>query len=250
MPRKLVAAFACRAGGTRLYGKPLQNLKPDYNILQHLIEGAKASPEIDEIVLGIAEGLENEVFASIAREQGVEYIFGSEKDVLWRLVQCGRSAAATDIFRVTSECPFVAWELLQDAWAEHVEGERDITVSDYLPEGAAFEIYTQSALETSHRDGLDEERSEYCSAYARRNVDLFNIALVQPVKKWQRMDLRLTVDYPEDLILCREIFHALSDQGPRIPFDKVLAFADSHPELTRLVEPYVDQNPLWASVLK
>ena len=30
--RKLVAAFACRVGGNRLYGKPLQNLDFEQNI--------------------------------------------------------------------------------------------------------------------------------------------------------------------------------------------------------------------------
>ena len=40
MKRKLVAVLACRNGGSRLYGKPLQNLdvKKKVNILNYLIK--------------------------------------------------------------------------------------------------------------------------------------------------------------------------------------------------------------------
>ena len=167
MSRKLVAAYACRAGGTRLFGKPLQNLEPDYTILDHIIEGTKAITQIDEIVLGISEGIENQIFMEIARKHGIKYITGSEKDVLWRLIECGRSSDATDIFRVTTECPFIAWELLTEAWQAHVDHNNDITVTDYLPEGCNFEIYSQESLERAHKEGDDKERSEYCSAYPR-----------------------------------------------------------------------------------
>ena len=249
MSRKLVAAYACRAGGTRLYGKPLQNLEPGKTILDHIIEGTKAASEIDEIVLGISEGVENKIFIEFAKKHNIHYILGSEKDVLWRLIECGRSSDATDIFRVTTECPFIAWELLAKAWQEHVRNNNDITVTDYLPEGGNFEIYSQESLERSHKEGNDQERSEYCSAYPRRRPDLFRIGVVEPEDGWKRTDMRLTVDYPEDLILCRNIYMALKEQAPHIPFEKIIHYVDEHPELHKLVEPFVDQTPIWASVV-
>jgi len=250
MSRKLVAAYACRAGGTRLFGKPLQNLEPGYTILDHIIEGTKATTQIDEIVLGISEGIENQVFIEIAKRHNIKYILGSEKDVLWRLIDCGRTSGATDIFRVTTECPFIAWELLPEAWQRHVDNNNDITVTDYLPEGGNFEIYSQASLERAHNEGEDKERSEYCSAYPRRRPDRFRIELIEPPQKWRRTDLRLTVDYPEDLILCRNTYVALKNDTPHIPFDKIINYVDEHPELKKLVEPYVDTTPIWASVLE
>ena len=250
MSRKLVAAYACRAGGTRLYGKPLQNLEPGYTILDHIIEGTKATTQIDEIVLGISEGTENQIFMEIARKHGIKYITGSEKDVLWRLIECGRASDATDIFRVTTECPFIAWELLADAWQAHVEHKNDITVTDYLPEGCNFEIYSQASLEQAHKEGEYKERSEYCSAYPRRRPDQFRIELIEPPQEWRRTDLRLTVDYPEDLILCRNTYTALKGAAPHIPIDQIINYVDMHPELKSLVESFVDTTPIWASALR
>ena len=250
MDRKLVAAYACRAGGTRLYGKPLQNLEPNYTILDHIIEATKASKEIDEIVLGISEGVENKIFINIANKHGIKHIIGGEKDVLSRLIECGRVAQATDIFRITTECPFPAWELLSTAWKRHVDEVNDITITDYLPQGVNFEIYTQASLEKAHAEGNDDERSEYCSAYARRRLELFRIGLVEPNESLKRTDLRLTVDYPEDLILCRDTYMALKEYAPQIPINKIIEYVDGKPELRKLVVPFVSNIPIWASILK
>ncbi len=250
--RKLVAALACRARGSRLYGKPLQplDIKLEYTILDFIIDGLKKRREIDEIVLGIAEGAENLVFKNAANKHGIKYIIGSEKDVLFRLIQCGREGDATDIFRITTECPFLAWELLAPAWLAHLKNNNDITVTDYMAEGMNFEIYTQESLETSHKKGGDYERSEFCSAYPRRNPDEFRIEIIAPEKQDQRLDLRLTVDYPEDLVVCRKVYEALKEKAPHIPIRDIISFLDKNPDLNRTLEPFIDQTPIWASVVE
>jgi spore coat polysaccharide biosynthesis protein SpsF len=243
--RRLVAAYACRAGGTRLYGKPLQNLEAGYTILDHLLAGTKVAPEIDQIVLGISEGTENLPFMDVAARHGIGFILGSQKDVLQRLIQCGRAGGATDVFRVTTECPFPGWEFLAEAWRRHQDEGNDITVTDMLPEGCNFEIYKIEALERAHSEGEDKERSEYCSAYPRRRHDLFKIAVVEPPANLNRMDLRLTVDYPEDLIVCREVFREFKKRGAQILLSEIATFLDVHPVLTALVQPYVYPHPTW-----
>ena len=69
--RKLVAALACRNNGSRLFGKPLQNLDVNkgIKIIDNLIECIKSIEEIDNIVLGIAEGVENDIFKEIAMQK-------------------------------------------------------------------------------------------------------------------------------------------------------------------------------------
>jgi spore coat polysaccharide biosynthesis protein SpsF len=246
--RKLVAALACRAGGTRLYGKPLQNLERDYTILDHILRAVAAAPAICEAVLGISEGHENLPFVDVAHRHSTPYVFGDQKDVLWRLILCGRAAAATDVFRITTECPFTAWEYLDEAWERHCSEENDITATEYLPEGLNFEIFKLEALERSHREGEDTERSEFCSAYPRRVPERFRIEVMVPPQSEQRPDQRLTVDYPEDLILCRRIWEAFKSMAPHIPIRDIMAWVDAHPDTARLVQPYVDTKAIWGHV--
>lgn len=248
MSRRLVAALACRVQGTRLYGKPLQNLVPGRSILDHILECVAATPEIDAAVLGISEGIENLPFADVAKRHGAGYILGDQKDVLWRLVQCGRAERATDVFRITTECPFTLWEMLHEAWDRHVRNDNDITVVDRLPEGVHFEIYRLEALERSHREGADGDRSEYASNYARLNQSRFKVEIILPDETLRRMDLRLTVDYPEDLVVCRRVYEALADSGPRIPISNVVEFLDGNRALVEMLAPYTVAEPLWDQV--
>lgn len=245
MKRRLVAALACRNNGSRLYGKPMQMLVNDSTILDQIVAAIKRFPVIEEIVLGISEGDANAPFVAMAHKHSISYICGDPKDVLKRLVQCGRAGKATDVFRVTTECPWFAYDMLESVWRKHVEHGNDITVSDRLPEGLHFEIYTLEALERSHAKGSAVDRSEFCSNYARTHPHEFKIEVELPHENLQRLDLRVTVDYPEDLILCREIAKAHPDSMPLVSVKEIVAFLDSRPDLKRLVAPFVVPEPLW-----
>jgi spore coat polysaccharide biosynthesis protein SpsF (cytidylyltransferase family) len=231
--------------GKRLYGKPLQNLAPGKTILDQILDTMERLPEIETSVLGIAEGAGNEPFVAVAKARGIAHIIGDEIDVLARLIQCGHAAKATDVFRVTTECPFLYSEPLARAWQRHVENDNDVTVTDGLPEGTHFEIYKLSALETSHQRGNEHHRSEGCSRYIRQHRADFKVETMGIPTELQRMDLRLTVDYPEDLVLCREVYQALADKAPLIPLADIIAFVDGKPKLKELVGSYVKPALLW-----
>ena len=244
-PRRLVTALACRNNGSRMYGKPMQNLLDGVSIIDQLISSLKCFPFIDEIVLGISEGSANLPFVDIARAHSVSYIYGDERDVLMRLIQCGRMGRATDVFRITTECPWFDYDLLQPVWDKHVANQNDITVSDQLPEGMNFEIYTLESLERSHAKGSAIDRSEFCSNYPRKHPDEFKIEVCLPAEHLRRMDLRITVDYPEDLVLARAIATAHKDAMPLVPASDIIRFLDDRPDLKNLVAPFVVPEPLW-----
>ncbi len=66
--RKLIACLACRNQGTRLYGKPLQNLDivNRVTVLDYMIESVRSYGAVSEVVLGISEGVENIAFQEVA----------------------------------------------------------------------------------------------------------------------------------------------------------------------------------------
>jgi len=246
--RRLVAALACRVQGSRLYGKPLQNLdiEKGVTILDHMINLIKTLPEISDAVLGISEGVVNLPFIDVAKKHQIQYIIGDEKDVLKRLIDCGRKAEATDIFRVTTESPYFYYELLPIAWKYHVEYNNDVTTLDGVPEGSHFEIYSMKSLEISHRLGDTKHRSEFCSLYIREHFRDFKIQVLPIPAELERLkDLRLTVDYPEDLVVCRRVYAALRQKAPRFALNEIILFLDQHPEVKSLVSSYIVPQRLW-----
>ena len=140
--RKLCAALAVRNRGSRLYGKPLQNLdvSSGVKIIDNIIECLRTVECIDNIVLGIANGSDVSVFKEYALSNELAFIKGDEIDVLSRLIQCGNSVGATDIFRVTSESPFPSFDKIADAWHSHCQKKADATFMMMLLMGVVLKL--------------------------------------------------------------------------------------------------------------
>jgi spore coat polysaccharide biosynthesis protein SpsF len=240
--RRLVATIACRNQGSRLYGKPLQNLdvKRGVRIIDNIIACLKSIKCIDEVALAISAGVENEVFKRVADELSLRYVVGDEHDVLGRLVECGRFTGATDVFRVTSESPFPYFEQMERAWEEYCREGADAYFLDDIIDGSNFEIISMRALALSHEKGEARHRSELCTLYLRENAQDFKIIKAQPPEALIRRDLRLTVDNPEDLALCRSIYGVLKDKAPRIPVAGIVSFLDANPKLIELTAPFTE----------
>ena len=242
--KKLVAALACRNKGSRLYGKPLQNLDIDsgITILDNIINCLQNISAIDDVVLGISDGVENDAFVEYANNNDIKHVRGNEEDVLERLIKCGDISNATDILRTTSESPFPYFDLIDEAWAQHVENKNDATFLDNIIDGCGFEILSLDALKRSHNEGEGRHRSELCTLYIRENKNQFKLGYVEPPEKLIRKDMRLTVDYPEDLIVCRAVYKKFKDYAPRIPLLDVVDYLDNNIQLLKLTSPFCEDG--------
>lgn len=246
--RRLAAVLACRAGSSRLYCKPLQNLAPGISILDNIVETLRRESSIGAIVLAISEGAENECFRQYAIERRLPYVFGDQTDVLDRLIRGGRLSGSTDVFRVTTESPFVWHDVIDEVWRSHLENANAITVTDNLPIGSHFEIYTAASLEASHARGEGRHRSELCSLYARENPDQFQIQSYWPCNEMRRPDIRFTVDYPEDLIVCRDTFNAVGLKHGCAELRGLITAFDARPHLSSLISELPRGKLFWEGV--
>lgn len=155
-------------------------------------------------------------------------------------MQCGQLASATDIFRITSESPFVYFEAVKELWIKHQKEKIDATFMDDIVDGCGFEILSLKALEESHAKGSRKHRSELCTLYIRENYQDFKIIKPVPPPELSRKDLRLTVDNPEDLVVCRIIYENFKKLAPMIPPSEIVKFLDLNPELIELIAPFTE----------
>lgn len=244
MNRRLIAAIACRNNGKRLFGKPLQNLDVEngIRIIDNIIDTLKAIKCIDKIVLGISSGIENQVYINIAEEKGLDYIIGDEFDVLDRLIRCGNKVGATDIFRITSESPFLYFQMVKKSWEQHCHEKNDATFFEEIVDGCGFEIINLKALKVSHKKGEKRHQSEFCTLYIRENPSQFKIRKIIAKHELRRKDLRLTVDNPEDLVICRKIYEKFRNNVPKIKVEEIIIFLDENPDLKELTLPFTSEG--------
>lgn len=230
---RLVATLACRAASSRLYCKPLQRIG-DRTILEYLIERIQSVPCVDQIVLAISEGTENRVFVEFAQKRNLEYVIGDEKDVQERLILAGEKGRAELILRATTESPFLYTDNIEEMVEQHLAEGAALTVCEGLPDGAYCEIITLSALKDAHERGEARHRSELCTLYMFEHPERYKTVKLLAPEKVRRPDLRLTVDYPEDLIVCRQVAEALGKDGPLFPLEAVVEYLDTHPKLNTM----------------
>jgi len=243
-PPRLVAALACRAGSTRLYNKPLQ-LIGGRPILVHLIERIRRIPEIQRIVLAISEGDENLGIVKYAQAQDLDFVIGPEDDTQLRLLLAAEKAQATHIFRVTTECPYIHTENVSACIRLHLAQQADLTVCESLPEGAYSEVINVDALRRAHEHS-DSRRREFVTQYLMEHPEQFKLVRLMPEPRLQRPDIRLTVDYPEDLIVCRALYDALGADDRIYDTAALIQYLDEHPEL-KAVNSWIDSTPgrIW-----
>lgn len=241
---RIVAALACRAGSTRLYNKPLQLIggKP---ILTHLIERIRRIPEIGHIVLAIAEGDENLCFVKYAHAHDLAYVMGPEDDTQLRLLRAADKVQASHIFRVTTECPYLHTANVSECIRLHLEQRAALTVCEALPEGTYSEVIDVEVLRQAHEHS-DLHRREFVTQYLMEHPETFTLLRLKPEAHLQRPEIRLTVDYPEDLIVCRALYEALGADGRIYDTAAVIRYLDDHPEL-QAVNGWIDNAPgrIW-----
>lgn len=244
--KRLVAVLACRNNGSRLFGKPLQNIDILHriSILEHIIRVLQGLKCIEEIILAVSDQPGNEFFQTIASKLGLKIVFGDDTDVLSRLIKGLELTGATDLFRVTSESPFPYWQKIDDAWKHHIETKADATFMDEIIDGCGFEIISKIALQNSWENGGKKHRSEMCSLYIRENDAYFRVTKLCPPPELVRKDLRLTVDYPEDLVVCRKVYAHIAKSGNPLKYEltQIVKFLDKETELKLLLNPFVEEG--------
>ncbi len=241
---KVIAALACRVQSKRLYAKPLQFLDIDreLTILEYQVAFLKQYRAIDQIVLAISEGEENIPFQRLAQKMGLSFIVGAQENVRGRLIKAAQSHCGDIIFRVTTECPFIEMGDLESTLEKHISYKAAITVTEQLPEGTYYELITLQDILRAQNEDEGRDRCEFCTLYMLEHPDQFLLQRLKPADiKMCRPDIRLTVDYPEDLIVVREVYKALKVEGQFIKVRDIIAYLDDNPSL-KAVNGWIDSG--------
>ena len=85
-----------------------------------------------------------------------------------------------------------------------------------------------------------KHRSEFCTLFIRENFKFFRYQNINVNKKFYRKDLRLTVDNPEDLILCRELYKRFKNQAPKIRIGNIIQYLDENKKLIKLTQKFTE----------
>lgn len=228
----ILGVIQARFASSRLPGKVLKLLdgKP---MLERVIQRAADSSKVDRWLVATTTNEEDNQVAELASRLGYACYRGNVHDVLDRFYQAASTEKADVVVRVTADCPLLDPELV-DAVVNKLIDEgaayASNTLSPSYPDGLDVEAFRASALEAAWKNAKDPAEREHVTLHIYRNPEQFRLANVR--NEEDLSSLRWTVDYPEDLRLIEDVFHALR-QKPNFRMRDVLNLFDTNPMLKR-----------------
>lgn len=230
---RTVAIIQARTGSTRLPRKVLLPLLGE-PLLAHVVRRVGRARSVDSTVVATTTLADDDTIAEIATREGWLVERGSEMDLLDRYLQAARAHGAEQVIRITSDCPLVDPDLIDE-----VVAALDTASADYasntleprtLPRGLDVEAMTMAALEEAGREDRDPASREHATPFLYRHPERFRLTRVS-----SPIDLsahRWTVDTPEDYALVDRIYDALGRDD--FSWRDALAVVEAHPEWAAL----------------
>jgi len=198
-----------RMTSTRLPGKIMQEAAGK-SMLQHHIDRLRAIQY--PIIIATTSNASDDEVAAFAQHQNLACYRGDEHDVLSRFWEANKQFPADIIVRVTSDCPLIDAQLIEQGVRLYLDLNDDqCYVSNCFPRtyarGFDFEIFSATMLEEAHQHATSTHDREHVTPYMRTHHTerMHNIA--QPRDNGA---LRITLDTPEDL----QLLHLLLEQTP------------------------------------
>lgn len=223
-----VAIIQARMGSSRLPGKVLE-LFGGKTALDHCVERTRACPAIDEVVVATTISDLDDVLIDTCQQRGWKWFRGSEHDVLDRYYQAASEIGATQVVRITSDCPLNDPEVVTELIERHRAEAADYSSTSYprptFPLGISAEIVRFDVLERAWREDANPAWREHVTPYIYRHPEQFRIIGLGCEPDYSHH--RWTLDTPEDAVLIRTLFDHFGDR----PFGwrDALAAVEAHP---------------------
>lgn len=230
----LAVIIQARAGSSRLPRKVLEQLGRK-TVLARVIERCQRIPSADHVVCAIADGDGNDAVADEARAAGARVFRGSETDVLARYAGAAREVGASSVVRITSDCPFIDPEMVEQVIALQAETGADYannTLMPGFPRGLDCEVFPAAWLFRADETATADEDREHVTRWIRNSSTVKRACLKGPggdAGQW-----RWTLDYAEDLDFCRAVYACAGEAVACMDFPELAALCRAHRELVAI----------------
>jgi spore coat polysaccharide biosynthesis protein SpsF len=242
-----VVVVQARLGSTRLPAKVLADLagRP---VLDRVLNRLARSDRIDEVVVATTWLPEDDALVDWCGRAGWTVDRGHPTDLLDRYLKSARAHHAAVVVRVTSDCPMIDPNLVDDVIAELQADARLDYCSNTLeprtfPRGLDVEVFTVGALERSAHADRDPGTREHVTPHMKSAQGIHKRGVYNSE---DLSAIRWTVDTPEDLEVVRRVYSAF-DGDDAFTWHDALRVWTEHPDWHR-INAHIQQKPVIAQL--
>jgi len=233
---KIVSTIEARMTSTRLPGKILKPIlgRP---VLELLIERLQLVALIDEIVVATTTNSTDDPIVNLCNRLDIKYFRGSEEDVLIRVLNAAKSAAADIIVEITGDCPLIDPAIIEECLKSFLDGNFDYvsnTIERSYPDGLDVQVFPVSVLEEVNSLTKDSIDHEHVSLYIYKHPERYKLNNLKATGDLFWPELGITLDTQEDYELISIIFEELYPKDPHFSASDIVKLLHDKPELLEI----------------
>jgi spore coat polysaccharide biosynthesis protein SpsF (cytidylyltransferase family) len=230
---RCIALIQARMSSSRFPGKVLEPIGR-IPLVVFMVNRVRRARLIGEVVVVTSCDVSDDPLVKTLAKHDVPCFRGDLHDVLRRYAQAAHAHSATEVVRLTGDCPLIDPMVIDD-----VIDARRATDSHYaanidpptFPDGLDCEVFQSETLhEADRRAHLLPER-EHVTLWMRRDDIGLRRTNVRAIADCSH--LRLTIDYPDDLAVVRRIVEVLGSTPDDFDWFDVLRVLSTEPTLVR-----------------
>lgn len=228
----IVAIIQARMGSSRLPGKVLMKVK-EKSVLEHVIDRVRECKEIDDIVVATTNLQKDDVIIDLLKNLRVNYFRGSEDNVLERYYEAATVYVATDIVRITSDCPLIDPQIVDNIIRFYKNNEYDMVTNApndeskrTYPRGLDTEVFSYEILERAYLKGTKSYQREHVTPYIYEN----DFKIYNYKNQVNYSEYRWTLDTLEDFKLISLIYNNLYGKNKTFYMEDILDYIEKNPQ--------------------
>ena len=247
---KVHIIIQARVGSKRLRNKVLKKHK-SLSPLKIMIERLKNCKNIDEIIICTTFLKEDYKIVEFCKKEKLQFYRGSVNNVLSRYYKTAKKYNSQIIIRVTSDCPFVDYRIVNKMLSEFKNFKIDYYANTYpmptqYPDGMDVEIFKFPVLEKTNKLAKLPSEKEHVTPY------MFNSKKFKTRKKIIKQNYsnyRFCIDYLDDFKLYSKILDNFKSKIYKASMLDIIKFAKKNPSCISY-QTKIKRNEGWASALK
>lgn len=212
---RIIGTIEARMGSSRLPGKTLTEIYQGEVLLGVVVKRFRQCREIDDVCVATTDMPQDDVIANWCEQKNVCCYRGSENDVLDRVVKTAISAKADAIVQMGADSAYLDFDLIDALVKIYKQGRYDYVCNDLelsYPLGIYGHVVRMSALsELNARNDLTEEDREDVVRYFWEHPEKYALLNVPAPAQLHCPELRLTIDYREDLEQAKAVYAHFGD---------------------------------------
>lgn len=203
-----VALVQARMSSSRFQGKVLEPLN-GVPMIVFMIERARRARLLNDVVVVTSTDPSDDPLVSTLEKHRIPLFRGDLADVLARYKHAADHFKATEVVRLTGDCPLVDPEIVDEVLRARAGANADYASNidpPTFPDGFDVECFSKHALDRAFNEASSAAEREHVTLWMRS--DKANLRRCNVRAPADLSHLRLTVDYPNDLEAVRSVVAA------------------------------------------